>query len=103
MISALITAAETSSSGLDPNTLFQYGVLGFFSAVLLFFAKTSYKRETERSDRLEDEVKRLNQLIADKQIPALEAATKAVEEARSFMERERERAVRRTRGKGEDV
>lgn len=86
-----LVAGQTNNATIDPNTLFQYGVLGFFSAVLLVFARTTYKREVDRSDRLEDEVRRLNQLMADKVVGALESATKAVEEARDFMERERER------------
>lgn len=88
--------ADTPAVQVSPpyDQFVQYGALGAFCLILVWFAKTAYKREIERSDRLEDEVKRLNSLIQDKQVPALEAATRAVEDAKEFMEEERARISR---------
>lgn len=71
----------------DLSILAQYGVLGVFAILLIIFAKTAYKRETERADRLEQEVLRLNQLIQDKHIPALESATYALKEATDALQK----------------
>ncbi len=88
-------AAEESSGGGgvgDLGVLAQYGVLGVFAVLLILFAKISYKRETERSDRLEQEVVRLNNLIIERVIPALSSATNVVEDATELL-----RAVQRER------
>jgi hypothetical protein len=86
-------AAESDVGGGDMGVLAQYGVLGVFALLLILFAKISYKRETERADRLEAEVVRLNNLIIDRVIPALASATSVVEDATELlrsMQRERE-------------
>lgn len=67
-------------SGTYPS-LTEYGVLGIFVIVLLTFASLAYKRELSRSDRLEAEVLRLNRLIQEKHIPALEHASQALKDA----------------------
>ena len=85
-------AAESGGIG-DLGVLAQYGVLGVFAILLILFAKISYKRETERSDRLEAEVVRLNNLIIERVIPALSSATGVVQDATELlrsMQRERE-------------
>jgi hypothetical protein len=84
----------TADPGTDLSLLAQYGVLGVFALLLILFAKTSYKRETDRSDRLEAEVLRLNNLIQEKAIPALASATRALEESQNLLhdlQRERDR------------
>ena len=87
-------AAESAEGGVgDLGVLAQYGVLGVFAVILVLFAKVSYKRETDRADRLEQEVVRLNNLIIDRVIPALSSATNVVEDATELlrsMQRERE-------------
>lgn len=86
-------AAEAGAGGADLGLLAQYGVLGVFAVLLIVFAKTSYRRETERADRLEQEVVRLNNLIIDRVIPALGSANTVVEDATELlrsMQRERE-------------
>jgi hypothetical protein len=77
-----VTAAEGT-----PNyaTLGQYGVLGIFAVLLVWFAKFMISRETSRADRLEAEVVRLNDVIASKVIPALMSATGAVEESTELL------------------
>jgi hypothetical protein len=86
-------AAESDGGVGDMGVLAQYGVLGVFALLLILFAKISYKRETDRADRLEAEVVRLNNLIIDRVIPALGSATSVVEDATDLlrsMQRERE-------------
>lgn len=83
------------AGSFDVGTLAQYGVLGIFAVLLILFAKISYKRETDRSDRLEAEVQRLNEAIQERVIPALSSATRAIEESVELLnaiQRERERA-----------
>lgn len=91
----LLAAATSDSSSFDISVLAQYGVLGVFAILLVVFANSTYRRETTRADRLEAEVLRLNALIQEKHIPALEAAAHALKEATEVMrdlQRDRERA-----------
>jgi hydroxymethylpyrimidine/phosphomethylpyrimidine kinase len=93
------TAVPSDDSGgtggtFDISVLAQYGVLGIFAILLIVFANTSYRREITRADRLEAEVLRLNQLIQEKHIPALESAAHALREANEVM-RDFQRANRR--------
>jgi hypothetical protein len=81
------------AGSFDVGVLAQYGVLGIFAVILIFFAKGAHQRERDRADRLEEENKRLNTAIQDKVIPALESATRAAEasgELLNAMQRERE-------------
>ena len=77
-------AADGASGGVDISVLTQYGVLGVFAILLILFARTSYKRETDRSDRLDGELSRLNGWVQDKAIPALLASARANEESQAF-------------------
>lgn len=68
--------------------LVQYGALGVmvvFAGIavrVLFQRETeAHKREQERADRMEAEVRRLNDIIQDKMLPILHEATKAISEA----------------------
>ena len=84
----IVAAGDTggdSGSNFDIGVLAQYGVLGIFAILLIVFANTSYRREIARADRLEAEVLRLNQLIQERHIPALEQAARALNEANEIM------------------
>jgi hypothetical protein len=68
--------------------LAQYGALGLmvifagFAVRVLFQRSTeAYEREKERADRMEAEVRRLNEIIQDKMLPILHEATKAISDA----------------------
>lgn len=90
---AVLLAAE---GGSEPNyaVLGQYGVLGVFAVLLIWFARFMINRETARADRLEQEVLRLNNIIQDKVIPALLSATGAVEQSTEmFRDLQREMRV----------
>lgn len=77
--------SAAGEGGVDIGTLGQYGVLGVFAILLIIFARTSYKRETDRSDRLETEITRLNAWIQDKAIPALLSSSRANEDSQDLL------------------
>lgn len=72
-------------TGADYTVLSQYGVLGVFAVLLVWFARLMITRETARADRLEAEVVRLNNIIQEKVIPALMSATGSVEESTEML------------------
>lgn len=87
---------DADGGTFDPGTLAQYGVLGIFAAMLVWFAKGAHQRERDRGDRLEEETRRLNSLIADRVIPALNSASRAAEQsAELLVAMQREREMRR--------
>lgn len=70
------------------GVLAQYGALGvvlMFAGVairILFQRETAaHERERERADRMEAEIKRLNDLIVSRMLPTLHEATKTISEA----------------------
>lgn len=77
MIELAMVLAEATA--FDPATIGQYGVLGIATYLLGRFALGAYNREKERADANAAEVARLNQLIQDKYVPALEASRNALE------------------------
>lgn len=84
-----------AGGSIDLGLFAQYGVLGIICAGLILFAKGAYQRERDRADRHEEEIKRLHDLMIDKVVPALTAATTTIEEAvkvLSSIQREREYA-----------
>lgn len=78
-------ALAADSDGVDVAVLGQYGVLGVFAILLILFARVSYKRETDRSDRLELENARLNQWVQEKAIPALLSSARANEDSQELL------------------
>ena len=75
---------------MDANVVdvfLQYGAIGAILVATLIFAKQSIKREQDRADRQEAEVKRLNDLLVDKTIPALVAATQAIQASQAIVQR----------------
>lgn len=79
-----ITAAEGDTLPQLP-TFAQYGLIGILFAMVvggvLLVPKYAYERERDRADALETEVKRLNALIQDRHVPALESASKAISDS----------------------
>lgn len=68
--------------------LIQYGALGALTLISLGAVRVLFKRETQTLDleraarqRLEEEVKRLNNDIHTQYVPALTAATSAIAQA----------------------
>jgi membrane protein implicated in regulation of membrane protease activity len=80
---AVIAGADSGSAGYptDMGSLLQTGGFTALAAVLLVFARTAYKRETDRSDRLDEELRKTNELIRDRVMPTLEKSGAALEQA----------------------
>lgn len=77
--------------------LAQYGALGVMVAVafvavrILFNRETeAHKRDAERADRMEAEVRRLNAVIQDRMLPILHEATRAISDALQTQDRRRD-------------
>lgn len=79
-----LTAADDNPVNIA--VLGQYGVLGIFAVLLILFARVSYKRETDRADRLEAENARLNTWVQEKAIPALLASARANEDSQALLQ-----------------
>jgi hypothetical protein len=67
------------------EVLLQYGGLGCIALMALGAVKVLFQRETksldlerQRADRLEEELRRLNESIHEKYVPTLERATTAI-------------------------
>ncbi len=85
--------AADAGAGLDVSVFANYGVVGVIAAMLLWFAKGAHQRERDRGDRLEAELQRLHEVMMERVIPALSAATRTAEESAALlasMQRERE-------------
>jgi hypothetical protein len=68
-----LTAADIPS---DPvSLLLQYGVLGAFAVLLIMYTRSSIKRELEKADRAEAQVKELNDFIRNELLPKQVEAT----------------------------
>ena len=75
------------------NPLLEYGILGIFLGILIFFTrsllnreKERSKREEERADRLDAEVTRLNAVMIDRLITGLNSATNAIQSSTQIQE-----------------
>lgn len=63
----------------DPaGNLYQYGAIGVFAVLLVFFAFSAIKRERDRTDRAEQELRELNAAMREEVIPVLTQATNAI-------------------------
>jgi len=75
VVNALLVIAADSVSA-DPLTyIVQLGILGPFLAILIVHTRNSIKREQERADRAEAQVKELNELIRSQLLPTQVEAT----------------------------
>lgn len=68
------------------GVILQYGVLGIAAIILFFVAKKLIEREQARADRLEADVRRLNDLMVDQFVPALTKSNEAVVGAQRVIE-----------------
>lgn len=88
-------AQSSDTAGIDLSVFAQYGILGVLTGLLIWFARGAHQRERDRADRLEADNKRLHDMIIERVIPAMTAASHAAEESNSLMrsmQRERELA-----------
>lgn len=86
LLAALVMAQQEPNLFEDPWAWGVGGVLFLLVASgRLIVATFVYDREKSRADRLEEEVRRLNQSVQEKTIPALTEAAAAVREAQETM------------------
>lgn len=84
----LSAPATGGGSGVDPSVLLQYGAVGFVALAGIYATVTLFnrlivalERERTRADRLEEELRTLNQTTQELMMGALRDATTAVSEA----------------------
>lgn len=75
VINALLTQAADSVSADPLNYIVQLGILGPFIAILIVYTRNSIKREQERTERAEAQVRELNELIRSEFLPKQVEAT----------------------------
>ena len=73
----------------------QYGIAGVIGSIFLWFGWNVYKRERDRADKNEAEIKRLNEVIQEKYVPSLEAAASALSESNVLLAQLRDPPPRR--------
>lgn len=88
MIYAAITAA--ADSGIT-GVFLQFGVLGAFSLLALWFFLTVYKREVARADAAERALAALNSDVRDKILPALLDTIRVNQELKEILREQRRR------------
>lgn len=70
------------ATAVDPvTTIGQYGAAGALAALLLILGRYVYRRETDRADRLEAELREVNRALVDKYVPTLDATSRALLDA----------------------
>lgn len=77
----------------DPAGLFaQYGAIGIIATLALIAVKVLFqynidalRRERERSDRLEEELRKLNELVRTDYVTTIAQASKAIGDANSVV------------------
>jgi hypothetical protein len=65
----LAAAAVPPATTTVQETLLQYGAIGAILVVLLAFSYTAIKRERERADRAEADLRELNAVVREKVMP----------------------------------
>jgi hypothetical protein len=82
----IVLLAQGATGSTD--VLIQYGALGLLCALALGAVRVLFQREArtldlerQRADRLEDELRRLNESIHNQYVPTLTQATEAIARA----------------------
>lgn len=80
----MVILAQAVATG-TADVFIQYSALGVIALLALGAVKVLFQRETksldlerQRADRLEEELRRLNESIHEKYVPTLERATTAI-------------------------
>lgn len=70
----------------DPaGVVLQYGAIGAAAVALAFFAWRAYRREADRSDRLEQQLAEANQRIADRFVEVLTQTRDALVQSNEYL------------------
>jgi ElaB/YqjD/DUF883 family membrane-anchored ribosome-binding protein len=67
------------------RVLLQYGAIGAFVVILGVFAWRAYKRESDRADRLEQQLAEANQRIIDRFAEVLAQTRDALRESNDYL------------------
>jgi DNA integrity scanning protein DisA with diadenylate cyclase activity len=88
----------TAGLGVDAGTFVQYGALGVIALLALAAVRVLFQREVrandlerQRADRLEEELRRLNNTIQDRYITTLTEASRVMSEVLDYLRRENSR------------
>lgn len=79
-----LAAVENTAVSVE-SILLNLGLPGVVILALAWYARANIKSTDERAKRLEDDNRRLYQIMADQMIPALTKATTAVADATAVM------------------
>lgn len=86
----MLSAADPTDLTASVTGVFlQFGILGAFALLALWFFLSVYKREVERADRAEEALAELNSDVRDKVIPALTDTIRVNAELQELLRRER--------------
>ncbi len=85
MLAELAKAAASGSSLTLEGILLNLGLPGVVILALGFYARNAIKNTEARADRLEEDNRRLYQMMTESMIPALTKATEAVADATAIM------------------
>lgn len=85
MVWIALLAQDSGGGGIPVAQLGQYGIAGVILMIFLWFGWQVYKRERDRADSNEAEIKRLNTVIQEKYVPSLEQASKALVESNQLL------------------
>lgn len=83
-------------TGTSDTALLQYGAVGLIALLALVAVRELFKQKVaahdydrQRADRMEEELRRQNQLIQERFVTALEASSRAVQEAMAVLRERR--------------
>jgi hypothetical protein len=101
VLAVMVLSAAGSDTG-SPSTTIPVALissavtgLGIIMSGKIVVPTFAYNREKERADKWEAEVLRLNQVMADRHVPSLDAATHAVTDSNATLTRALEILARR--------
>jgi hypothetical protein len=92
IVSLLLLAAATTGSPSIEGIFLQYGLIGAIALILGIFARRAIASTEARAQRLEEDNRRLYQMMAEQMVPALTKATEAVVDATAIMAEIKHRA-----------
>lgn len=92
MLTAFLLSQESPNSGIPLTGLGQLGAVGVVLTIFLWFGYKVWSAEKKRADENAEEIKRLNTLIQERVIPALNSTTTAVAEATAELARRSRRS-----------
>lgn len=94
--STVLLAVRLQESSPSEAVLLQYGAVGLIALLALVAVRELFKQKVaahdydrQRADRLEEELRNLNQSMQERVVPALEASSRAMQEAAAVLRERR--------------